>query len=300
MTAQNLSYAIQLIKSGNKKEALPVLKKIVQAEPDNEKAWLWLYSCVESVEQKKYCLQKAIKINPNNQKAHNALSKFDVQPSTSKQAKPSTGYLPSSKRNNRKIQVSQKNKLNTKAILFGIFGAIAILFFIFTQKNSAAEFETVVGHPRGSLDGKPSSYSDINDVIFEIVYPNKMARGKTAKLLVTCTNNTNQPISELNIFLQGKGSAIGGGSTYDYFDGLYVSSTDINFIDSGIKSLNPNGQLAFFYGTGINAGETKTMTIEIESFAAGQYEGGLSVSSPPGNGFFIFYETYITTYVTND
>jgi len=73
MNSEKLAQAVQHIKSGNKIAALPILKEIVQAESDNENAWLWLHSCVEKVEQKKYCLQQALRINPNNQEARNAL-----------------------------------------------------------------------------------------------------------------------------------------------------------------------------------------------------------------------------------
>jgi hypothetical protein len=76
MTTDPLSQAVQLIKAGNKPAALPLLKQLIQAEPDNELAWQWLYSCVDDVSQKKYCLKKVLEINPNNTNARNALEKL--------------------------------------------------------------------------------------------------------------------------------------------------------------------------------------------------------------------------------
>ncbi len=76
MTSEKLSNAIQLIKSGDKQAALPILKEIIQENPSDENAWLWLYSCVEEVEEKKYCLQQALVINPDNQGARSALMKL--------------------------------------------------------------------------------------------------------------------------------------------------------------------------------------------------------------------------------
>lgn len=81
METNKLNQAIQHIKSGNKQSALPLLKEIVQSDPRNESAWLWLYACLDSHEQKKYCLQKAIEINPNNQNAKKALEKLLAQQS---------------------------------------------------------------------------------------------------------------------------------------------------------------------------------------------------------------------------
>jgi hypothetical protein len=87
MVPDKLNQAIQLIKAGNKQAALPLLKQIVQSEPDNEMAWLWLYSCVENLSQKKYCLQKALEINPNNINAHNAKEKLSSESISTPQIK---------------------------------------------------------------------------------------------------------------------------------------------------------------------------------------------------------------------
>ena len=78
MSIDKLSYAVQLVKAGSKAEALPLLKEIVQDEPDNEAAWLWLHACVDRKEQKTYCLQQALRINPYNQGAQRALDKLTL------------------------------------------------------------------------------------------------------------------------------------------------------------------------------------------------------------------------------
>jgi tetratricopeptide (TPR) repeat protein len=80
MTSEKLSNAVQLIKSGNKQAAQPILEEFVQENPNDENAWLWLYVCVDEVEDKKYCLQRALEINPDNQPAHNALRKLTDGP----------------------------------------------------------------------------------------------------------------------------------------------------------------------------------------------------------------------------
>ncbi len=76
MAAKELSDAIQLIKSGNRQAALPILKEILQANPKDEQAWLWLYACVDKVEEKRVCLQKALEVNPDNQSTRAALQKL--------------------------------------------------------------------------------------------------------------------------------------------------------------------------------------------------------------------------------
>jgi hypothetical protein len=76
MASDKLNRAVALIKAGNKPAALPILKEVIQANPQDENAWLWLYSCVDEAEQKKVCLQKALEINPSNQQAQRALQKL--------------------------------------------------------------------------------------------------------------------------------------------------------------------------------------------------------------------------------
>jgi hypothetical protein len=68
--------AAQQIKAGNKLAAIPILKEIIQENPNDENAWAGLYYCVEKDDQKIYCLEQVLKINPYNKKAQNALNKF--------------------------------------------------------------------------------------------------------------------------------------------------------------------------------------------------------------------------------
>ncbi|MBI9051738.1 MAG: hypothetical protein JEZ00_20115 [Anaerolineaceae bacterium] len=75
MTSDPLSQAVSLIKSGNKEAGKNLLIKLVKTDPYNENAWLWLAS-VTSGEQRIYGLQKALAINPQNEKARTYLDKL--------------------------------------------------------------------------------------------------------------------------------------------------------------------------------------------------------------------------------
>ncbi|MBI5839933.1 MAG: tetratricopeptide repeat protein [Chloroflexi bacterium] len=76
MASQKLDQAVALIKAGNKQAAFPILKDLIQEEPNNEQVWLWMFTCVDKPEQKKYCLQKALEINPNNADARKAFDRL--------------------------------------------------------------------------------------------------------------------------------------------------------------------------------------------------------------------------------
>jgi hypothetical protein len=76
MSNENLERAIQLIRMGDKKTGGKLLADVVKQDPRNEAAWLWLAACFDNDEKKKYCLKKALEINPDNTKAWNALQKL--------------------------------------------------------------------------------------------------------------------------------------------------------------------------------------------------------------------------------
>ena len=74
MTPEKLNLAIAAIKSGDKPYGLRLLSEVVESEPANETAWLWLSACVDKAGQKKYCLNRALTINPGNQHAIRGLT----------------------------------------------------------------------------------------------------------------------------------------------------------------------------------------------------------------------------------
>jgi micrococcal nuclease len=68
-----LEEAIKAIKAGDKDTGREMLADILQADLDNEMAWLWLSSVVESDERKRQCLERVLQINPDNVAAKRGL-----------------------------------------------------------------------------------------------------------------------------------------------------------------------------------------------------------------------------------
>ena len=77
---EELRQAIAFIKGGNKSGAVPILMGIIKADGNNERAWLWMSACVDKTEDKIYCLQEVLRINPNNESAKKAKSKLEELP----------------------------------------------------------------------------------------------------------------------------------------------------------------------------------------------------------------------------
>jgi hypothetical protein len=74
-----LTRAIEYTKSGDKAKARQLLTELIRDEPNNESAWLWMSGVVEKPDRQIYCLQQALRINPNNQHASMGLAKLTSQ-----------------------------------------------------------------------------------------------------------------------------------------------------------------------------------------------------------------------------
>lgn len=65
--------AIQAARSGNTNWARECLGRVLKADPRNEEAWLWLSAVLDTVAEKRYCLERVLAINPSNAQAQAGL-----------------------------------------------------------------------------------------------------------------------------------------------------------------------------------------------------------------------------------
>jgi hypothetical protein len=65
--------AIELVKAGRRREALPILRQLIGEDKDFEDAWLWMSVAVDSPDQSAVCLDNVLRINPANAQASGAL-----------------------------------------------------------------------------------------------------------------------------------------------------------------------------------------------------------------------------------
>ena len=71
--AELLRRGIAAVKAGNKQEAKSLLLQVVDLDERNEQAWLWLSGLVESMDDKRTCLENVLAINPANTPAQAGL-----------------------------------------------------------------------------------------------------------------------------------------------------------------------------------------------------------------------------------
>jgi Tfp pilus assembly protein PilF len=78
MNAGDLERSINLIQLGDIAGGRKLLAQIIKTDPKNELAWLWLSTSLDDQEQARYCLQRALEINPQNQAAKNTLNNLQT------------------------------------------------------------------------------------------------------------------------------------------------------------------------------------------------------------------------------
>jgi len=71
-----LQEAYSLIKAGDRKRAQSLLVPYVNANPEDEKAWTLMYNAVDIPEEKLYCIERVLLINPSNEKAQKAYKRL--------------------------------------------------------------------------------------------------------------------------------------------------------------------------------------------------------------------------------
>jgi tetratricopeptide (TPR) repeat protein len=67
-SAEVLQRAVQAARAGRKEEARNLLLDLVEIEPRNEMAWMWLSGLVDTLEDKVIACENVLTINPSNEK----------------------------------------------------------------------------------------------------------------------------------------------------------------------------------------------------------------------------------------
>lgn len=65
--------AIRAVKAGKKAEARLLLERATDADPENEKAWMWMSAVVDEPGDQRICLENVLIINPSNANAQKGL-----------------------------------------------------------------------------------------------------------------------------------------------------------------------------------------------------------------------------------
>jgi hypothetical protein len=84
-----LEQAIAHVNAGEIEQGRAELERVLEQNPKNDRAWVWLSGCVEDPRQRRICLQQALNANPNNQAALDGMQALEGKLVHSSQAPPS-------------------------------------------------------------------------------------------------------------------------------------------------------------------------------------------------------------------
>jgi tetratricopeptide (TPR) repeat protein len=124
MLENYLELGIQAAQQGDMSKAIAYLSKAVVENPESEAAWQWLGDCLVDQDKRKYCYQRALKLNPNNQAARQRLAEFDPPPRSLQQ--PIPALLPVENQKGKSAKKTKTTQHPDSALVVG-FGLAAFL-----------------------------------------------------------------------------------------------------------------------------------------------------------------------------
>lgn len=80
---QLMQLGIQTARKGNKQSARMIFQQILDADKQNERAWLWMAAVAESTEDRVRFLNTVLRLNPNNQTAQHELQRLQKKAESS-------------------------------------------------------------------------------------------------------------------------------------------------------------------------------------------------------------------------
>lgn len=74
-----LQQGMNAARDGQKTQARAIFQQIVEQDPDNERAWYWLASVMDTDDERVYALGKVLQINPGNARAREILDRLQAR-----------------------------------------------------------------------------------------------------------------------------------------------------------------------------------------------------------------------------
>jgi hypothetical protein len=119
---QLLQQGIAAANRGDKAQARQLLESVLAKDDRNELAWIWMATVVSTVKERRVCLERVLQINPNNERAKQALKQLGVaEPTTTRTA-------PAPARNTN--ATLQNNGIPRRYIVGGVLAAVVGLLLL--------------------------------------------------------------------------------------------------------------------------------------------------------------------------
>jgi len=95
--------AIRIFKQGDREQAHQLLRQVLIENPRYAPAWLWMSEFVETIEQKRDCLQRTLALDPSNEAARKGLHILRLQEASAKPPSPALYHIDHEQRRARRL-----------------------------------------------------------------------------------------------------------------------------------------------------------------------------------------------------
>jgi hypothetical protein len=211
-----LEQAASYIKAGYTEKGKQLLIEVIKYDPNDENAWLWMSRCVRTVDQKRECFDRVIKINPQNPHALEGLRRLDA--AKNNLAGQSTHQTPAK---------SSIKKPNYILLMIGGIGALGLILacaFVIVFINPLSKLQTLPAlDPSSTYTLIPTDKSVSTSTIMPTFTPTE-TQTPTVTPTSTITNTplptntatlTSTPIPMTNLAKRAKQVAISRGFVPD-------------------------------------------------------------------------------------
>ena len=72
-----LGRAMERVNAGDLSQGRRLLEVLLEKDPHNDQAWVWLSACVDDPHHRRICLQQALRANPKNEMAQDGMKVLD-------------------------------------------------------------------------------------------------------------------------------------------------------------------------------------------------------------------------------
>ena len=86
-TNNTLEHAVIALKAGHKTEARGLLAQVIQQDPENAQAWLYMAAAVDTTAQRRTCLERVLALDTHHAVAQRALARLTATSGNAKRAR---------------------------------------------------------------------------------------------------------------------------------------------------------------------------------------------------------------------
>ena len=165
--ADSVQQAITLIEAGRFEQAHSVLMNVLKTDPKNDAAWYWMSKVVAKADLREECLREAVKLNPRNRLAQQALDELEDKQLAATAKKPIDKWGPIEKtafppktRSTLLHPYSRPDTIPIAIVLFVIALILAAATYFFTREDLAYRSEGLVMSATVTKLNKPAGSTD--------------------------------------------------------------------------------------------------------------------------------------------